>query len=196
MKAVVLEAAGEPGAAASAYAGVVDGGEVVGVDVWHGLAANLARAGDAAAAERAFLRGLDASGRASDQIRFRYDLARFYAREGRLIEALSVVDALLPHAPESSALAQASAGLKLSLEVSALVRPRGAFRAWPSLPSESGWEGFDPRLAAAAGRLPESLQAQLLPWAHRFVPQRPAVNPRRARSTGREILASRKDRIP
>lgn len=165
----LLEAAGEPAAAASAYAGVVDGGEVVLVDVWHGFAANLARAGDSAAAERAFLRGLDASGRASDQIRFRYDLARFYGREGRLIEALAVVDALLPHAPESPALSDASAGLQISLELSALARPRGSFRTWPSIPSEPGWEQFDPQVAAAAERLPESLRDQLLPWAERFV---------------------------
>ncbi|MCP4906926.1 MAG: protein kinase [bacterium] len=164
----LLEAAGESAAAASAYASVVDGGEVVVVDVWHGLAVNLARTGDATAAERAFLRGLDASGRASDQIRFRYDLARFYAREGRLIEALSVVHALMPHAPESSALAKASAGLQLSLEVSALARPRGTFRMWPTKAAEPVWDEFGPRLAAAARQLPESLQVQLLPWAHRF----------------------------
>ncbi len=94
----LLEAAGEPVAAARAYGSVIDSGEVVLVDVWHGLAVNLARSGDALAAERAFLRGLDASGRASDQIRFRYDLAGFYAREGRLVEALAVVEALAPHA--------------------------------------------------------------------------------------------------
>ena len=104
----LLEAAGEFVGAARAYGRVIDSGEVVLVDAWHGLAVNLARAGDALAAERAFLRGLDASGRASDQIRFRYDLAGFYAREGRRIEALAVVEALAPHAPESPALLDAA----------------------------------------------------------------------------------------
>ncbi len=165
----LLEAAGESAAAARAYAGIVDGRDVVGVDVWHGLAANLARSLDATAAERAFLRGLDASGRASDQIRFRYDLAGFYAREGRVVEALSIVDALMPHAPESPALSEASAGLQLSLEVSALSKNRGSYRAWPVLSIEPGWEEFDPRVAAAARRLPEFLSDRLLPFAHRFV---------------------------
>jgi len=165
----LLEAAGEPVAAAAAYASVVDGGEVVLVDVWHGLAANLARSGDSAAAERAFLRGLDASGRASDQIRFRYDLARFYAGQARLIEALAVVEALRPHAPESSELAAASVGLQVSLELSALSRARGPFRAWPSIPTDPGWDQFDPRVAALAERLPEPLRARMLSWAERFV---------------------------
>jgi tetratricopeptide (TPR) repeat protein len=164
----LLDAAGEPEAAARAYASVVDGGEVVLVDVWHGLAVNLARSGDAAAAERAFLRGLDASGRASDQIRFRYDLARFYGGEGRLIEALAVVNALLPHAPESLALADSSIGLQLSLELAAQSQSRGPARNWPSVPTEPGWEEFDPQITAAAERLPVSVRAYLLPWAQRL----------------------------
>ena len=59
----LLEAAGESVAAAEAYAGVVASRDVALIEIWHGLAANLARAGDAAGAERAFPRGLDASGR-------------------------------------------------------------------------------------------------------------------------------------
>ena len=166
--AQLLEAAGESAAAAGAYAGVIDGGEVVLVDVWHGLAANLARAGDPEAAERAFLRGLDASGRASDQIRFRYDLAGFYASQGRLIEALAVIEALQPHAPESIALTRASDALETSLEVAAFARPRGAVAAWPDSSPELDWEAFDPRVAKLARRLPLSAQERVLPWAERF----------------------------
>lgn len=166
--AFLLEAAGESAAAARAFAGVIDGGEVVLVDIWHGLAANLARSGDAEGAERAFLRGLDASGRASDQIRFRYDLAGFYAREGRLIEAVAVLEALWPHAPESLRIAEASLGLRTSLELSALARPRGPFAAWPEQPTDPGWEQFDPRIADLATRLPTSWQARLLPLAEQF----------------------------
>jgi tetratricopeptide (TPR) repeat protein len=165
----LLEAAGESSAAAQAYAVVVAGGDVVSVDVWHGLAANLAREGDAVAAERAHIRGLDASGRATDQIRFRYDFAGFYAREGRLVEALAVVDALIPHAPESLVLARANAGLIASIQVAALGLPRGEFVAWPvGNAQEPGWEEFDPRIATVVGRLPESWQAELLPWARMF----------------------------
>ncbi len=164
----LLEAAGEPAAAARAYAGVVDSGEIVLVDVWHGLAVNLAREGDALAAERAFLRGLDASGRASDQIRFRYDLAGFLAQEGRLIEALAVVDALMPHAPDSTALAAASASLRASLDVASidLTRPPGE-SVWPGEEEGPGWEEIDPRVAAAAEQLPEPVQTTLLPIAQR-----------------------------
>jgi len=165
----LLEAAGESEAAASAYAGVIDSGEVVLVDVWHGLATNLARAGDALAAERAFLRGLDASGRASDQIRFRFDLAGFFAREGRLIEALAVVDALAPHTPESVALVDARFALATGIDLESLTRPRGEQVPWPSPPPEPGWERFDPRVVAAVERLPASWQAELLPFAERFV---------------------------
>jgi tetratricopeptide (TPR) repeat protein len=164
----LLEAAGESVAAAEAYASVVASDEVVLIEVWHGLAANLARAGVAADAERAFLRGLDASGRASDQIRFRYDMAGFYAREGRLLEALAVVDALRPHVPESHVLAYARAGLQSSIEISGFTQKRRAQLAWPTPEPEPGWEVFDPWIANAAGRLPTSLQAQLLPWARRF----------------------------
>lgn len=169
----LLEAAGEARAAAGAYAGVIDSGEAVLVDVWHGLAVNLALAGDSTAAERAFLRGLDASGRASDQIRFRYDLAGFYSREGRIAEASAVIGALLPHAPESLALREAQSALLMSLELEALARPRGAFANWPAstpTPSkEPGWEEFDPRVISAVERLPPHWQAALLPYAQRFV---------------------------
>lgn len=165
----LLEAAGEAEAAARAYASVIDGGEVVLVDVWHGLAVNLALEGDAVAAERAFLRGLDASGRASDQIRFRFDLAGFYAREGRLAEASAVIEALLPHAPESQALVDARAGLLTALEIAALAQPRGAYSAWPAPPTKPGWEQFDPRITRLTERLPSSWQAALLPYAERFV---------------------------
>ena len=113
----LLEAAGESTAAAEAYVGVVTAGDVMLVDVWHGLAANLARAGREAEAEWAFVRGLDASGRATDQIRIRYDLAGFYANQGRLLEALAVVEALTPHIPHSSTLAAAKVGLRSSIEI-------------------------------------------------------------------------------
>ncbi len=165
----LLEAAGEPVAAARAYGSVIDSGEVVLVDVWHGLAANLARAGDALAAERAFLRGLDASGRASDQIRFRYDLAGFYAGEGRLVEALAVVEALAPHAPESAALLDAARGLATGIEIVALTRPRGDAVPWPEPPPvEPGWDRFGPRVVAVVEQLPASWQTGLLPLALRL----------------------------
>lgn len=164
----LLEAAGESAAAARAYASVIDSGEVVLVDVWHGLAVNLAREGDALAAERAFLRGLDASGRASDQIRFRFDLAGFYVQQGRLVEALAVIDALAPHAPESTALVDARLGLGTAIELESLTRPRGPQVPWPAPPPEPGWERFDPRVVAWVQRLPESWQAALLPLAERF----------------------------
>ena len=165
----LLEAAGESVAAARAFGSVIDSGEVVLVDVWHGLAVNLARSGDALAAERAFLRGLDASGRASDQIRFRYDLAGFYAREGRLVESAAVVAALAPHAPESPALLDAARALSTGIEVVALTRPRGAAVPWPAPPPvEPGWDRFDSRVVAVVEQLPASWQTGLLPLALRF----------------------------
>jgi tetratricopeptide (TPR) repeat protein len=164
----LLEAAGESVAAAEAYASVVASNDVALIEVWHGLAANLSRAGDAVGAERAFLRGLDASGRASDQIRFRYDMAGFYAREGRLLEALAVVEALMPHVPESDVLSHAQVGLRSSIEISGLSQKRGTQLDWPTPPPEPGWEVFGPRVVNVASRLPNSLQAQLLPWAQRY----------------------------
>ncbi|MEM9177780.1 MAG: hypothetical protein AAGC67_21425, partial [Myxococcota bacterium] len=165
----LLDAAGEAVAAARAYGGVIDSGEVVLVDIWHGLAVNHARAGDALAAERAFLRGLDASGRASDQIRFRYELAGFYAREGRLVEALAVVDALSPHAPESDALRDAARALSTGIGVVSFARPRGSAVPWPEPPPvEPGWDRFDPRLVALVERLPAAWQKGLLPVALRL----------------------------
>jgi tetratricopeptide (TPR) repeat protein len=164
----LLEAAGESVAAAEAYASVVASDDVALIEVWHGLAANLARAGDAAGAEQAFLRGLDASGRASDQIRFRYDMAGFYAQEGQLLEALAVVDALMPHVPESYVLAHARSGLRSSVEISGFTHKRGAQLDWPTPAPEPGWEVFEPWVADAAHRLPTALQARLLPLAERF----------------------------
>lgn len=164
----LLEAAGESAAAAEAYASVVASEDVALVDVWHGLAANLARAGDSARAERAFLQGLDASGRASDQIRFRYDMAGFYVLEGRLLDALAIVDALMPHIPESQILFDAQSGLRSSLEVSQLMQNRGSQVEWPELERDPGWEVVDPRVADLASRLPDSLQSELLPWVLRF----------------------------
>jgi tetratricopeptide (TPR) repeat protein len=167
----LLEAAGESAAAAAAYAGVVASGDVTLIEIWHGLAANLARAGDAAGAERAFLRGLDASGRASDQIRFRYDMAGFYASQGRLLEALAVIDALLPHVPASHMLASARSGLRSSIEISGLIQPSGSQLAWSVSETEPSWERLDPRLASAARRLPKSMQDRLLPLTQRFLDQ-------------------------
>ena len=166
----LLDAAGETAAAARAYGGAIDDGQGAGVGVWHGLAVNLAAGGDAVAAERAFLRGLDASGRAEDQIRFRYDLAGFYASEGRIAESLDVVNALMPHAPESVVLEQARAGLRSDLELAALARPRGGFARWPRPLIEPGWEVFDPRITAIVDRLPEHWRSGLLPYAKRWVP--------------------------
>lgn len=164
----LLEAAGESRAAAEAYAGVVASRDVVLIEVWHGLAANLAQAGDSVGAERAFLRGLDASGRASDQIRFRYDLAGFYARQGRLLESLAVVDALLPHVPQSSMLVEARTGLRSSIELSELTQLRGGQLDWPFEESAFGWTAYDPWLASLAERLPISLQERIHPWAEMF----------------------------
>ncbi len=165
----LLEAAGQWAAAARAYGAVIDGGGTVLVDAWHGLASNLARSGDALGAERAFLRGLEASGRASAQIRFRYDLAGFFASEGRLSEAAVVLDALAPHAPESPALEYSRAAVASALHRAATARPRGLATTWPesATPKTPGWEVFDPRVAAVAERLPASWQATLLPLARR-----------------------------
>jgi len=164
----LLEAAGESAAAAEAYAGVVASREVVLIDVWHGLAANLARAGDSAGAEIAFMRGLDASGRAADQIRFRYDLAGFYAREGRLLESLAIVDALAPHVPESRVLANAQRGLRASIELSELVVPRGAELNWPVHEVPLDWAAFDPRFAQWVERLSPETQLRIYPWFERI----------------------------
>jgi tetratricopeptide (TPR) repeat protein len=161
--ACLLEAAGESVAAAEAYAGVIESslseGEEIQVDVWHGLAVNLARAGDFAGAERAFLSGLDASGQAEDQIRFRYDLAGFYRTQGRLLEAIAVIEALLAHAPASSEVAAARTGLASSIELTVLALPRGASPAWPEPPVEPGWEAVDPRVTRAMAWIPEPLRS-------------------------------------
>ncbi|MGY8737877.1 MAG: hypothetical protein ACKVIW_10190, partial [bacterium] len=165
----MLDAAGRSAAAAAAYAAVIESSDAVLVDIWHGLAANLAREGDSLAAERAFLRGLDASGRASDQIRFRYDLAGFYIRDGRLVDGLAVLDALIPHVPESVPLREARAAVVNSLDLQAFMRPSGEYRAWPTMPADApGWEVFDPRVVAYVERLPPSVQDRLLPVAQRF----------------------------
>lgn len=158
----LLEAAGESAAAAEAYAGVIESarseGEEIQVDVWHGLAVNLARAGNAAAAERAFLTGLDASGPAEDQIRFRYDLAGFYHTQRRLLEAFAVIDALMAHAPASREALAARTGLASSIELTTLALPRGASPAWPEPPVEPGWEAVDPRVTRAMSWVPEPLR--------------------------------------
>jgi tetratricopeptide (TPR) repeat protein len=164
----LLEAAGEPAAAAEAYAGVVASSDVVLVDVWHGLATNLFRAGRMAEAEHAFLRGLDASGRAADQIRFRLDLAGFYAREGRLLEALAVIDALIPHVQDASSLMAAQTGLRSAIELVGIGQERGSLQSWPNPEPAPSWQDFDPRIAKAVSHLPESMQSWLLPWAARF----------------------------
>jgi tetratricopeptide (TPR) repeat protein len=161
----LLEAAGESAAAAEAYAGAVASREVVLVEVWHGLAVNLARVGDLAGAELAFLHGLDASGRASDQIRFRYELAGFYAQQGRLLESLAVVDALLPHLPYSVELANARVALRASVELSELKAPRAGQLEWPNQEPELNWAVFDPRVANLAERLPVAMQFQVYPMA-------------------------------
>ena len=164
----LLEAAGRFAAAAEAYASVVDSHDVALIDVWHGLAANLARSGHSEAAERAFLHGLDASGRASDQIRFRYDLARFYAAQGRLLESLAVLDALAPHVPGSATLADARSRLRSAIELTGASRPGDGQVAWPTPPRDPGWADFDPRLVEVIQRLPQSVQDELLPWARRI----------------------------
>ena len=162
----LLESAGESAAAAEAYASVLSSDDVTLIDVWHGLAANLARAGDSVGAERAFLRGLDASGRAADQIRFRYDMAGFYAMEGRLLESMAIVRALTPHVPESDVLAAAKAGIRSSIEISSFVQKHGSQLDWSA--PDPGWEDFDPRIAYWVEFLPPAVQAQLLPWAQRL----------------------------
>lgn len=134
----LLEAANESAAAAEAYAGVVEAarqdGEEIDVDVWHGLAATLARAGDAAGAERAFLSGLEAAGPADAQIRFRYDLAGFYRSQGRLLEALAVLEALETHAPASREIEAAERALAVSVEWTATGLAHGSVAAWPAAP--------------------------------------------------------------
>lgn len=165
----LLEAAGASAAAAEAYAKVVASGDVVLVDVWHGLAVNYARAGDVKRAERAFLFGLDASGRASDQIRLRYDLAGFYAQQGRLLESIAVVEALLPHAPDSRELMRAKQVLGYSIDLAAQLQPRAGFVDWPTPEPEPGWEEVNPRVATAAESLPEPVRDRLLPFVQSFV---------------------------
>ena len=162
----LLEAAGEWEAAAEAYGSVIETDALVLVDIWHGLALSLARSGDAAGAERAFLRGLAASGRQSDQLRFRFDLAGFYARSGRLLEAQAVLAALTPYAPDAPLIREAEAGLENSIELVALLSPRGGPAvAWPDPPPEQAWEEIDPRVARAVKLLPESARDGLLPVA-------------------------------
>jgi tRNA A-37 threonylcarbamoyl transferase component Bud32 len=138
------------------------------IEVWHGLAVNLARAGDPAGAEVAFMRGLDASGRAADQIRFRYDLAGFYAHEGRLLESLAVVEALGPHVPESEVLENARRGLRASIELSELVVPRGSQLQWPIHEVPLDWAAFDPRIAKWVERLSPETQLRIYPWVERI----------------------------
>jgi tRNA A-37 threonylcarbamoyl transferase component Bud32 len=147
---------------------VVASREVVLIEVWHGLAVNLARAGDPAGAEVAFMRGLDASGRAADQIRFRYDLAGFYAHEGRLLESLAVVEALGPHVPESEVLENARRGLRASIELSELVVPRGSQLQWPIHEVPLDWAAFDPRIAKWVERLSPETQLRIYPWVERI----------------------------
>jgi tetratricopeptide (TPR) repeat protein/tRNA A-37 threonylcarbamoyl transferase component Bud32 len=134
----LLEAANESPAAAEAFAGVIEAarsnGEDVPLDIWHGLAMSLARSGDAAGSERAFLSGLDASGDTAEQLRFRYDLAGFYRSQGRLLEAMQVIDALQRHAPDSRELAAARTALAASIELAALGLPRGSPEQWPAPP--------------------------------------------------------------
>ncbi len=167
----MLEAAGESAAAARAYAAVIDAGGRVLVDVWHGLAVNLARAGDALGAERAFLRGLDASGRAADQVRFRYDLAGLYRREGRFEAAAAVLDALEPHAPDSPPLQAVRQDVYAAIGRGQVMRPRGIALRWPTrgpdldVPHRPGWEQLGPWVAAVAGWLPEAVSRSLLPIA-------------------------------
>lgn len=161
----LLEAAGQWRAAAEAYESVIAADALVLVDTWHGLALSHARSGDAVGAERAFLRGLDASGRAAEQIRFRFDLAGFYVREGRLLEAHAVLVALAPHLPNVSLMRDARAGLDASIEFTALQSARGRPLDWPSAASDRAWEGFDPRIVRAVGLLPESARDALLPVA-------------------------------
>jgi tetratricopeptide (TPR) repeat protein len=160
----LLEAAGEWKAAAEAYEGVVESDGPALVEVWHGLALSRARSGDAEGAERAFLRGLDASGRAALQIRFRFDLAGFYAQQGRLLEAYSVLEALEPHAPSSSLIRDALAGLATSIELTALEHRRGKPAAWPESGTEQSLAEFDPRVGSALALLPESTRSELLPF--------------------------------
>ena len=168
----LLEAAGEWRGAANAYESVIATDASVLVDVWHGLAASLARSGDQAGAERAFLRGLDASGSASDQIRFRFDLAGFYAAEGRLLEAQAVLEALDPHAPDTELIRLSLGGLATSIELVALQSPRREPTAWPASGPDRAWEDVDPRIAYAAEYLPQSARDALLPMAESIEPRK------------------------
>ena len=112
------------------------------------------------------MRGLDASGRAADQIRFRYDLAGFYAHEGRLLESLAVVEALGPHVPESEVLENARRGLRASIELSELVVPRGSQLQWPIHEVPLDWAAFDPRIAKWVERLSPETQLRKTRRAH------------------------------
>ncbi len=162
----LLEAAGNWKAAAEAYASVIEHDPLALVDVWHGLAISLARAGESEAAERAFLGGLEASGRAGEQIRFRFDLAGFYTRQERLLDAQAVLIALAPHAPDAVPLREARAALRGRIELTALQLPRGMPTDWPfSGPDRRRWEALDPRIARLAERLPAPVREALLPLA-------------------------------
>jgi tetratricopeptide (TPR) repeat protein len=171
----LLEAAGQWRGAAEAYAGVVEAEGRVLVDVWHGLALARARSGDARGAEHAFLKGLEASGRASDQVRLRFDLAGFYARQGRVLESLAVIDALVPHARGSRVLARSRAGLLANADLGALLEPRASALEWPAPGVDQAWRRLDPRVADVAMYLPSSLRAKLLPWAERAARQGEAL---------------------
>jgi len=157
----LLEAANESAAAAEAYAGVIEAakvdGEEIPVDVWHGLALAHARAGNAIGAERAFLAGLDASGGAGAQIRFRFDLAGFYRSQGRLSEALAVIDALLDHAPVSRELDAAQSGLTASIEWTSIALRRGTPAVWPE-PPPAIVAPAEPGAGGASALLPEPLR--------------------------------------
>jgi tetratricopeptide (TPR) repeat protein len=164
----LLEAAGEWKAAAEAYESVVESDDLALVETWHGLALSRARSGDAAGAEEAFLRGLDASGPASVQIRFRFDLAGFYARQGRLLEAQAVLTALAPHVPDAELLQAALGGIGTSIELTALQSPRGMPAEWPLSGPDRAWEEYDSRLSSAVSILPESTRSALLPVFESF----------------------------
>ncbi|HKK52278.1 MAG TPA: hypothetical protein VKA74_11855, partial [Myxococcota bacterium] len=166
--ASLLEAAGEVRAAASAYESVIDSEAVVPVELWHGLARSRALSGDGPGAERAFLRGLEASGRPEDQVRLRFDLAGFYAGQQRWLEALAILDALEPHVPDAPLIAFARVGLESSIELTALAHPPAIALPWPEPAPDRAWEDFDPRVARAAASLPPAVRSALLPWAERL----------------------------
>ena len=164
----LLEAVGEWEGAASAYANVVAADSLSLVDVWHGLALSLARSGDSIGAERAFLQGLDASGRASSQIRFRFDLAGFYAKEGRLLEAQAVLEALEHHAPDSSMMRDSLDGIGSSIELIALQNTRGMPEAWPFSGPDVAWQEVNPRVTQALTVLPDPVRDAMLPVVESF----------------------------